>query len=567
MSKRAAIGIQDFETIITNNYFYIDKTRFIKEWWENGDSVTLITRPRRFGKTINMSMLECFFSTDYQNRTDLFDKLDIWKEGGYPELQGTYPVINLSFANVKGKNYKTIQIELTQIIKNLYSEHQFLLENNKICEVDRDFFHAICKNPLEAELSMAIHQLSKMMYQYYGKKILIFLDEYDTPLLEAFENGYWDELASFTRSLFNSTFKTNPYMDRGIMTGITRISKESIFSDLNNLEVITTTSEKYADSFGFTEKEVFDALEQYGLSNQKAKVKEWYDGFNFGKCTDIYNPWSILNFLDKKKLRAYWANTSSGKLIDTLIRTASSDIKIAFEELLHNHTVTYSLDEQLIYKQLQRNEEAIWSLLVASGYLKIVNSEENTDVNDDKPICELALTNHEVQIMFNTMIKDWFSEAKQPYNHFIKAMLQNDLEAMNRYMNHVSLQIFSYFDTGKGVLGSEPERFYHGFVLGLIAELSNEYIITSNRESGFGRYDVVIEPKDKSQNAIILEFKIHNPRKETSLEDTVQLALKQIDEKQYEADLRAKGFESGKIYKYGFAFEGKKVLIGGREVL
>ena len=347
------------------------------------------------------------------------------------------------------------------------------------------------------------------------------------------------------------------------MTGITRISKESIFSDLNNLKVITVTSDRYATAFGFTEEEVFAALDEYGLSEHKKMVKEWYDGFTIGNYTDIYNPWSVISFLSEKKYKPYWANTSSNELVSDLIIKAGAGIKKDFEELMKGNTIHCSIDEQLVYNQLNRNESAIWSLLVASGYLKIVDYKGyNGDILEEEPMYEIAITNGEVRQMFRGMLKSWFDEAKESYNEFIKAMLFNDLDAMNIYMNRVTMQTFSSFDTGKNPSESEPERFYHGFVLGLMADLSKDYIITSNRESGFGRYDVMIEPKDKGKKAVIIEFKVHNPRRESSLEETVQSALNQIEEKKYEMLLLTKGFRKEQIYKYGFAFEGKKVLIG-----
>ena len=561
MVRTVATGKQSFEKIISSNCFYVDKTNFIKEWWESEDDVTLITRPRRFGKTLNMEMLECFFSNRYADRGELFEDLSIWREEKYRALQGTYPVISLSFANAKGSNYKDVKGILEQEIRNLYSDFNFLWESEDVPEVDKKFADAILENPENAELVMSLHQLSRVLYQYYGKKVIILLDEYDTPMLEAYQKGYWDELVSFTRGFFNSTFKTNPYLERGIMTGITRISKESIFSDLNNLEVVTTTSKKYATAFGFTEKEVFAALDEYGLSEEKEEVKKWYDGFTFGGYTDIYNPWSILNFLSKKEYMAYWANTSSNELVSKLIREAGTDVKENFEELMKGNTICCPIDEQLVYNQLNEGESAIWSLLIASGYLKIV-SRENNVVYGRERLYELAITNGEVIDMFYHMARDWFKQAKQPYNNFVKAMLLNDLDAMNVYMNRVSMQTFSSFDTGKNPSESEPERFYHGFVLGLMADLSAEYMITSNRESGFGRYDVMMEPRDKNKKAVIMEFKVHNPRREASLEETVQAAHAQIEEKQYESVLLDKGFKKEQIYKYGFAFEGKKVLIG-----
>ncbi|MBR3607855.1 MAG: AAA family ATPase, partial [Lachnospiraceae bacterium] len=412
-------------------------------------------------------------------------------------------------------------------------------------------------------LTLSLHQLSKFLYQYYGKKVIILLDEYDTPMQEAYVKGYWEEIVSFIRSLFNSTFKTNPYLERALMTGITRVSKESIFSDLNHLEVVTTTSEKYATCFGFTEEEVFGALEEYGLSEEKEKVKRWYDGFIFGKEADIYNPWSIINFLSKKEYEPYWANTSSNELINTLLRGGNKKVKTSFEILLEGKSIHCPIEEQVVYGALGDNEEAIWSLLVAAGYLKILSYEKAEVLNGERePKYEVTLTNFEVKRMFSSMVRRWFYQAEAEYSDFLLALLQGDLDAMNEYMNRISIEMFSYFDTGKKAYGSDPERFYHGFVLGLLVELKDRYIITSNRESGFGRYDLVMEPRKEELPAIIIEFKVFNKRREQNLEETVAAALAQIEEKQYEKELLARGIAKERIKKYGFAFLGKEVLIG-----
>ena len=621
MARTVSIGTQDFEKMIQRNCFYVDKTGFIKEWWESEDEVTLITRPRRFGKTLNMSMLNCFFSNKYADRGELFEKLEIWKDGKYREIQGTYPVIFMSFAEIKQNNYNDAVEKIKRIICEVCQQFDFLKNWDGLTETEKKNISNISYDMSDVMAQDLIKNMSNYLSRYYGKKVIILLDEYDTPMQEAYVNGYWEELVAFTRSLFNSTFKTNPYLERAIMTGITTaeysavrkfakqtsngsakaetMSKESIFSDLNNLEVVTTLTPKYETAFGFTEEEVFKALDEQGLSDKKKDVKIWYDGFRFGSKNDIYNPWSIINCLDKKKIALYWAESSSNGLINSLVQKGSSNIKMMVEELINGSTINVPIDEQIVFSELDYSEDAVWSLMLASGYLKVVSSEELNLIRESDNEYELALTNREILFMFKKMILRWFSPAKNETNEFIKALITGDIESMNEYMNDVALRTFSSFDSGKhtsekkapenlascydcqGVangsslnyssnlyaMTEQSSRFFHGFVLGLMVDQSENYIITSNRESGFGRYDIMLEPKDKQTQkypGIVIEFKVINPRKENSLEETVEAALKQIEDRNYDTELINRGVNKENIHHYGFAFKSKEVLIDGR---
>ena len=576
MNQVISIGKQDFSSLRENNCFYIDKSDLIREWWDSQDEITLITRPRRFGKTLNMSMLNYFFSNLYTDKKALFEDLSIWKEEKYRNLQGIYPVIFISFASVKGNTYQDTRDGVIMAINEAYSEHRYLLEWKGLTEGERKCFEELdnyaknsgIKEPVANDtICNAVKNLSNCLYRYYKKKILIFLDEYDTPMQESYLYEYWEEFIAFIRNFFNATFKTNPYLERAMMTGITRVSKESVFSDLNNLNVVTTTSREYETCFGFTEQEVFCALETMGMSEEKQLVKSWYDGFVFGSRKDIYNPWSITNYLDKKQLRPYWADTSSNGLINRLIRRSSPEIKELMEELLQGREIVVNFDEQIVFEQLEQDENAIWSLMLASGYLKATEVEYRGILRD--PWYHLMITNLETTAMFSSLFKGWFYQSRSNYNQFVKALLNSDLDAMNYYMNQISMATFSYFDmSGKEDGSGAPERFYHGFVLGLIADQTDQYEICSNRESGFGRYDVMMIPRKPGNRrcpAIIMEFKVHNSKKEETLEETVDHALDQIEAMNYDAQLFARGFERKEIRHYGFAFEGKKVLIGMRE--
>ena len=564
MERVIATGVQDFEKLRVNQRFYVDKTDFISKWWNGGDDVTLITRPRRFGKTLNMSTLNCFFSQKYANRGELFEGLKVWEDADLRAQQGKWPVIFLSFAGIKGRTYDDTMVQMKRLLTKLYLEFPELYRYEGFENNERQSLIKICEDMSDTEAALSVNLLSGLLRKVYGKKVLIFLDEYDTPLQEAYINGYWDDLVAFTRTMFNNAFKTNPSLERGIMTGITQVSKESIFSDLNNLVVITTTSNLYADCFGFTEEEVFQALEEQGFTEKdRQDVKRWYDGFTFGPVTDIYNPWSITNFLNEKKLKVYWANTSSNGLVGKLLRTGKPEIKKLFEDLMKGEVIRVPVDEQMIFNQLDTNPAAVWSLLLASGYLKVVHTTTFKEGNDylTEQIYTLELTNYEVWLMFNNLIQLWFAQAGG-LSEFTTAMLQGDPETMEEYMDDIMLTTMSSFDGRMTTSEKVPESFYHGFVLGLLVEQKGRYEIRSNRESGYGRYDVMMIPREADMPAVILEFKLFSSKRgEKSLEDTAANALKQIEEKKYDTELLDQGIPAERILKYGFAFEGKECLI------
>lgn len=579
MKLKTGIGYQSYAEMMEKNIFYIDKTLFLRDWWEYADKVTLITRPRRFGKTLNMSTVECFFSIKYANRGDLFEGKSIWEEkspdGGYAyrKLQGKYPVIFMSFADVKPTNnagmtaLEEMKAIVKQIIANEYKKYREIMASDLFSDDDRAHFASVNRDMDDLTASMSIMVLCSYLEKYYGQKAIILLDEYDTPMQEAWLHGYWDQAVNFFRNFFGITFKNIDSFDRAIITGITRIARESIFSDLNHLETVATTSNKYAAYFGFTEKEVFKALDLTGMGGQKQGVKQWYDGFTFGDCTDIYNPWSITSFIAKAgKYDTYWANTSSNALVSTLMKTGSATMKQTVENLIAGESFRAPIDEQIVFSQIEKNENAIWSLLLASGYLKVLNTDPFTSDRAEAPHYTLALTNLEVMFLFKKIIREWFEieTSGSTYNNFVKALLLDDVGYMNEFMNEIALKSFSQFDIAKSSSWPDaPERFYHGFVLGLMVGLQNRFTITSNRESGFGRYDVLLTPLDlEKDNAYIIEFKVHRPGQEKDLQETVEKAHAQIQEKHYEAALTASGIPPKKIRKYGFAFKGKKCLIG-----
>lgn len=560
LANQVSIGYQDYDIIRENDLFYVDKTHFIADWWALPWQVCLITRPRRFGKTLTMSMVECFFSTLYAGRDDLFENTHIQKWDKYQMQQGVWPVVFVTFSNVKSNNFEDSYQQVCGCIQTAYEKHAYLRESDKLESKERECFETYFDNLRDGSTNRiyckrALRILCECLFRHYGKKVIILIDEYDTPLTEGYMFGYMDEISDLMRNIFQEILKTNPYLQRGLLSGISRVARESLFSDMNNIGVVSTTDTRFADVFGFTEQEVSNALQCQDI-DEMDRVREWYDGFTFGDVTDIYNPWSITNYLKNRKLRPYWANSGGFELINKLVLLAGNGIKTDFVKLLQGGSIRKTFDETINYAMLEHDPDAIWAFLLATGYLRADNVEYYGYATAD-----LAITNKETRMVFYNMTRRWFAQRNISCNDFCRFLLDDDVEQMNEYLQGIAMEMVSFFDVGRRVGEKEPERFYHGLVLGMVTELREQYLIRSNRESGFGRYDVMMIPKADDLPGIIIEFKVRREKKEASLEETVQAALAQIEEKQYEAEMISQGIPKERIRKYGFAFEGKQVLI------
>ena len=551
--KTISIGKQDFASLREHNCFYIDKTDFIKEWWNSQDDVTLITRPRRFGKTLNMSMVECFFSVKYAKRLDLFEGLSIEKNADLRKLQGTYPVLFLSFAAVKTNTYENARRQICSLIASLYDENMYLLNGDTLNKREKKRFQAVTPEMNDADAVMALQNLCLFLSKYYGKKVIVLLDEYDTPLQESYAYGYWRELTAFTRSLFNATFKTNPYLERAIMTGITRVSKESIFSDLNNLEVITTTSEKYATSFGFTESEVFTALDEAGMSDQCDVVKKWYDGYHFGDA-DVYCPWDVMCYIDdlQKNSNAepdeYWKDTSDNAIIRSFIDYAGTSITKKMETLMSGGYIVQRVDENLTYDYLHSSEENLWSMMYLTGYLTRVRDGEINEALPDNMVA-LKIPNLEIKQIFETEVAEWFEESASKWNKnaLFEAVWRGDCERITGEVSTLLRRTISYHDYG--------EDFYHAFLSGIFAGAG--YQVDSNKEHGEGRSDVVVCDTINGRVAI---FEAKRAMTLGDLESACDKALRQIDQRMYAKDFEDE-YDSDHIHCYGIAFYKKRCFV------
>ena len=546
------IGISDFKMLRMQNNYFIDKSLYIKNIIDNQAGVVLVTRPRRFGKTLNMSMLKYFFDCDSKDSKELFKGLKIMGQGEkYTSQMGAYPCIYLTMKDLNVRKYEFMLMQLKTALMEIFFEKRYLLES-EIPEGEKKVFNKILAADInEMELLNSIRMLTKLMFNYYNKPVMLFIDEYDVPLQTAYIEGYYEEAIKFLRTFYVTTFKDNPYLKKTVLTGVSRVAKESIFSGANNFKVYTVLDDEFADDFGITSEEVDKALKDFNLEGQKEEVKKWYDGYRIGNVEGIYNPWSLLNFLVDEKLVPYWVNTSSNDLIKRTLKN-SVTVKGKMERLLKGEAIEVPINLETIIVGIENNEDNIWGLMLGTGYLKVVET-----VNLEEGIYKVQLPNYEIKLMFQDMVREWFKDKGIGNN--LKDILQDlvdlNLKEFERKFRVLVEGMFSYMDVGRNT----AENFYHAFVLGMLVGLKDSYYVNSNRESGFGRYDIMLEPHDKSQNSFIIEFKVADEMDEPSLEQAVENGKKQIEEKDYENSLKERGF--GNITKMVFAFKGKEFKI------
>ena len=540
--KRLAIGVSDFKHLIEEDFYYFDKTKFIEEIIKDGSQVKLFARPRRFGKTLNMSMLKYFF--DIKNKEEnkkIFKDLYIEKTEAFKE-QGQYPVIFLSLKDLKALTWEQMEEKITIIVSELFSEYNYLI--NELVETDSDKFKKIInENANLSNLGRSLKFLTKILYEKYNKKVVVLIDEYDSPLVSAYINGYYEKAKDFFKTFYSTVLKDNSYLQMGVLTGIIRVIKAGIFSDLNNLSTYTILSDDYTDSYGLTEEEVEKSLKDYGIGQEISKVKDWYDGYRFGD-SEVYNPWSIINFLRFKELRAYWVDTSGNDLINDVLKKITKDTIRALERLFDGEGLRQNISGTSDLSKLL-NENELWELLLFSGYLTI---EEKVD--EDNYI--LRLPNKEVRTLYRkTFFERYFGRGNK-LSDLMEALIENKIDEYEERLQEVLLTSVSYNDTKKG-----NEAFYHGLIMGMGLYLEGEYITKSNIESGLGRYDFLVEPKNKSKRAFIMEFKSTDSVEK--LEEISKEALRQIEDKKYDISLKQKGIKE--ITYIGIAFCGKEIKI------
>ena len=551
VSNGIGIGESDFKSLRIKNYYYIDKTMYIKDMIDNSSKVVLVTRPRRFGKTLNMSMLKYYFDCRQKDNRELFNGLKIMEqEEKYTSKLGAYPVIYMTLKDVKGNNFEETLLSLRTELVELYIDYVSILENEKLLDVEKEMFKTILNlKANKVDMQNALKLLTRLLYKVYEKPVILLLDEYDVPLQNAYVEGYYDEAVKFFKTFYGVTFKDNPYLEKTVITGVSRVAKESIFSGANNFKVYTVLDNEFADDFGITEKEMDKMIEDFEVQDDKEEIKRWYDGYKIGDIEGIYNPWSILNYLTDRKLMPYWVNTSSNDLIKLILKN-SETVKEKIERLLKDEAIEVKIDLETVIVGIENNEDNIWGLMLGTGYLKV----EET-VNIAEGIYKVKLPNYEIKHLFEDIVDKWFRNKVigNDLKSILKDLVTLNIKEYEKKFKILVREMFSYMDVGENT----AENFYHAFVLGMLVGLKDSYYVNSNRESGIGRYDIMLEPKDKNGNSFIMEFKVMEDMEEKTIEETIANAKKQIEEKGYEQNLKERGFKN--IIKMVYAFKGKEV--------
>ena len=545
------LGQSDFRALRIRKNYYIDKTMYIKDIIDNNSSVILVTRPRRFGKTLNMSMLRYYFDCSQKDNKELFEGLKIMEQGEeYTSKLGYYPCIYLTLKDVNEDTYEKMILNMKTAMLNTYKEHMYLLDSDKIYPFEKEKINNILYfREDEVTLKNSVKDLSEYLSRYYDKPVMLFLDEYDVPLQTAYVEGYYEEAVKFFKTFYGTTFKDNQYLQKTVLTGVSRVAKESIFSGANNFDVYTVLDDEFSDDFGITEKEMDKIIEDFEVQDEKEEIKKWYDGYIIGHTEGIYNPWSILNYLKNKELKPYWVNTSSNDLIKLILKN-SATVKEKIEQLLRDEEIEVPINLETVIVGIEQNEENIWGLLLGTGYLKVTGV-----VDLAMGVYKVKIPNYEIKFLFQNIIRDWFNDKVigNNLNTILKDLVTLKLDEFEQKFKVLVRQMFSFMDVGENT----AENFYHAFVLGMLVGLKDSYYVNSNRESGYGRYDIMLEPKDKNGNSFIMEFKVYREEKEKDINDTIENAKKQIEERKYEENLQEKGFTN--INKMVFAFKGKEV--------
>ncbi|MEJ8553124.1 AAA family ATPase [Tepidibacter sp. Z1-5] len=551
--KKLPIGISDFKKLITEGHYYVDKSLFIKEIIDDGSEVILIPRPRRFGKTLNMSILKYFFENTKVDNKYLFKDLKINEFKEIMDTQGKYPVIYITFKDIKFSNWEDCNNGIKTLISSLYEKHDYLVKENFLSELQTNYYNKVISGNVNmVELCQSLKMLTKYLCEYHNEKAIVLIDEYDVPIQSGYLDNYYDKIIEFMRVFLGSALKDNEYLKRGILTGILRIAKESIFSGLNNLHVCTILKKHYTKHFGFSQEEVEQILKYYNIEYKIDDIKKWYNGYNFGDNV-IYNPWSILNYIKNHNdgFRPYWVNTSSNDLVKIVLTKAGETVKKELEDLIQGKNIVKQINEDIVMKEIENGAENVWSFLLFSGYLKVIKE----DLKMGRSFCTLEIPNLEVKYLYEEIIMSWFKESinSEKFNYMLKSLTTGDIETFEEILSEYLIKSASYFDI------EESEKFYHAFVLGILVALNEDYEVKSNRESGYGRYDIMVIPKDQTKLAIIIEFKKVSKRRKETLETAVDKAIAQIKDRNYRQELVDRGINN--IIELGIAFEGKEVLV------